>query len=87
MARVWLPPLMRDVTGSRAWVTAPGKTVGEVIDNLDSDYPGFKDRLVKIAWLDPSLGVWVDDVRSRLGLVERVTEYSEIRIRLTIMGG
>jgi hypothetical protein len=38
MAVVWIPSLMRDLTGGQEQVSAPGKTVGRVIAALDEAY-------------------------------------------------
>ena len=53
MATVWIPSLMRNLTGEREQVDVPGKTVGEVIKVLDAIYPGIKSRLCKAEQIDP----------------------------------
>ncbi len=87
MARVVVPVLMRDLTGGQAVVSAPGATVGEVIDNLEASYPGIRARLIRGDRLRPDLAVWVNNTRSRRGLLESVSEQSEIRFLLAIAGG
>jgi molybdopterin converting factor small subunit len=43
---VRIPTILRTYTGGAAEVTADGSTLGEVIDHLDTNYPGIKGRLV-----------------------------------------
>lgn len=87
MARVVIPALLRDLTGGCTRVTAPGATVGEVLDNLERQYPGCKARLFKGDRLVSSLAIFVNDQRASLGLLEPVGEEAEIRFQVFIAGG
>ena len=87
MATVWVPSLMRDLTGGREQVSVPGATVGEVIDALDSDYPGIRARLRESDRLAPGLAVTVDGRSARLGLIAPVGEHSEVHFLPAIAGG
>ena len=53
MPTVVIPPLMRKFTGGEENITLPGATVREVIDNLESRYPGIKERLCEEDRLKP----------------------------------
>jgi molybdopterin synthase sulfur carrier subunit len=87
MPTVWIPSLMRNLTGGQEHVSAPGGTVGQVIDALDLAYPGIKRRLCKGDRLDPAIAAFVDGRIARLGLSEGVTEGSEIRFLAAAGGG
>jgi len=87
MAVVWIPSLMRDLTGGQEQVSAPGKTVGQVIAALDEAYPGTKDRLCEGDRLGPALAVSVDGRIARLGLLAPVGEQSEVHFLPAIAGG
>jgi molybdopterin synthase sulfur carrier subunit len=87
MARVWIPPLVRDLTGGLETVTAAGSRVGEVIDDLDRQYPGVKSRLLDGDILRPGLVVAVDTAVARLGLREPVGPDSEVHFLPAIGGG
>jgi molybdopterin converting factor small subunit len=43
--RVLIPSPLRDYTGA-AWVKANGATLGEVLADLDRQYPGIRFRMV-----------------------------------------
>jgi sulfur-carrier protein len=42
---VRIPPLVQKVTGGQRSLSATGATVNELIQNLDSRYPGFSNEL------------------------------------------
>ena len=46
MARVFIPPPMRELTGGQTVVDVPGRTLVQVIDNLEQRYPGIRERLI-----------------------------------------
>jgi molybdopterin converting factor small subunit len=87
MATVWIPALMRDLTGGQGQVNVPGATVRQVIEALETIYPGVKARLCQGDQLDPAIAVSVDGRISRLGLSESVGEESEIHFLPAVAGG
>jgi len=87
MATIWVPSLIRDLTGGKESVTAPGKTVGQVIAAMDDAYPGIKGRLCQGDRLDPAIVAYVDGRIARLGLSEAVEEQSEIHFLPVVAGG
>lgn len=46
MAVVWIPQLLRPLTGGAETVRVDGATLRDVIDNLDAQHPGVRDRLL-----------------------------------------
>jgi sulfur-carrier protein len=84
---VWIPALLRDLTGGQQTVRVPGKTVRQVIENLESRYPGIRARLCDGDRLQPSIAVAVDGEISPSGLRQRVQETSEIHFLPAISGG
>jgi molybdopterin synthase sulfur carrier subunit len=87
MATVWVPSLIRDLTGGKESVSAPGKTVGQVIAAMDGAYPGIKGRLCQGDRLDPAIVAYVDGRIARLGLSEVVEAQSEIHFLPVVAGG
>jgi len=87
MAVVWIPALLRELTGGQESVTVPGETVRQVIENLERAYPGIKTRLCEDGRLRPNLSVAVDGRVSRQGLRQRLAETSEVHFLPAISGG
>jgi molybdopterin synthase sulfur carrier subunit len=87
MARVWIPSLLRDVTGGAEAVTVPGASVGQVIDELDRLHPGARARLCDGGALRSGLAVVVDNEVARLGLLQPVGPDSEVHFLPAIGGG
>ena len=87
MATVFVPSLLRDLTGGKDRVEAAGATVRQIVNAIDAAYPGIRDRLVVDDMLSPRVQVSVDGNVSRLGLMERVGERSEVHFIPAISGG
>ena len=47
MAKVFLPFQLKEITENKDFIEVKGKTLREVINNLDNMYPGLKDHLVE----------------------------------------
>lgn len=80
---------MQGLTQGQDKVKVSGKTIRQVIDNLEALYPGFKDRLCDLESdrIRPNISVAVDGEITRLGLLQRVKEKSEIHFIPAISGG
>ena len=87
MPVVWIPALLRDLTDGVESVTVPGETVRQVIDELDSRYPGIKARLCDAERLRPGIAVVVDGEVSPLRLRQRLSDTSEVHFLPAIGGG
>lgn len=87
MATVWIPSLMRDLTGGEHQVEVGGATVRQVIENLERAYPGTRERLCDGADLSPHVGVAVDGVMAPLGMLEPVGPESEVHFLPAVSGG
>jgi molybdopterin synthase sulfur carrier subunit len=87
MPVVWIPALLRDLTGGLDKVNVPGMTVREVIEHMDERYPGIMARLYEEDRLRPNLAVVIDGVVSQKRLRHPVTEDNEIHFLSVISGG
>jgi molybdopterin synthase sulfur carrier subunit len=87
MATVWIPALLRHMTGGQAQVNVPGDTVGRVIEALDAIHPGVRDRLCQGGGLTRGMAVSVDGHVAPLGLLAPVDEESEIHFLPAVGGG
>ena len=87
MPKVFIPPLLRSLTDGFQIVDVPGDTVKEVVNHLDSRYPGLQQRLCDGDRIHPGLSLTIDDRISSLGLAQRVTPDSEVHFLPAIGGG
>ncbi len=84
---VWIPALYRDLTGGAETIKVSGDTIGEVIANLESRYPGFEDRLCEDDRIRPYISVAVNGEITRRGLHQRLSQPSEIHFVPALGGG
>lgn len=87
MATVFLPAMLRELAGGTTQVAANGATVGEVIADLDRQFPGIQDRLMEGGELRSNLAVAIDGEVSPDGVREQVGEQSEVHFVLALSGG
>ncbi|MBI4311193.1 MAG: MoaD/ThiS family protein [Chloroflexi bacterium] len=87
MPQVWLFASLRNVTRGKCPVTVPGATVRQVVESLDTEYPGAREALTLDGDLMPGLAVVVDGETSALGLLQPVQEASEVHFLPAIGGG
>ena len=89
MAEVWIPPKLQELTAGNQQVQVEGSTVRRLINNLEAQYPGIKEYLVDQDEDDliPGLAVIIDGEVSQLGMLDKVSESSEVHFLPAIGGG
>lgn len=90
MAVVRVPSPLQRLVGNQRTVPAQGSTLGELIDDLERQYPGIRARLVdERGELLSFVNVFVDneDVRFLHGLRTPVEPSSEVSIVPAMAGG
>ena len=87
MPVVAIPALMRNLTDGEDSVTISGATIREVIDNLETRYPGTKAKLCENDRIRPGIGVYVNGILTRVGMHERVDADAELHFLPAISGG
>ncbi len=89
MPEVWIPTAMQSLTGGQHRVQVEGRTVRQVINNLEQQFPGVKAVLYDAEEddLQTGIAVIVDGEASQIGLLERVQENSEVHFLPAIGGG
>ena len=73
MANVFIPALLRKLTGGKDRTTATGATLREIINDLEGQFPGFRDRIVEDGDLVGSVAVSIDGEVITGGLSEPVS--------------
>lgn len=87
---VRIPSQLQSLTNGRKEVEVASSTVAEIIEELETSFPGFKDRLLdKTGELRRFVNIYVDeeDVRFKEGLSTKVGKDSEISIIPAVAGG
>lgn len=87
MATVWIPSLLRSLTGGQESLQVPGATVRQIVDNLEKQFPGIKARLCDGDELRRGIAVAVNAQVAQAGLAAQVPENSEVHFVPAISGG
>jgi sulfur-carrier protein len=89
MARVRIPPTLRNEVGGARELQADGATVGDVIDDLVARHPALRAQLYQNGGLGSFVNVYVggEDVRMREGLETPVDEEATIILLPAMAGG
>ena len=87
MPVVFLPyPLRKYAAGARE-VKVPGATLGELIANLETRYPGMSDHLLEEGRLKPGLAAVCGSTETRQGLMQPLEPGTEVHFVQAISGG
>lgn len=86
---VRIPAALRTLTGGADEIKGAGKTVGEVITDLETRHPGLKDRLLDDKGVRRFINIYVgeEDVRFTGGLGTELKAGDQISIIPAIAGG
>jgi sulfur-carrier protein len=87
---VRVPTILRPYTQGVSEVSAEGSTLTEVLDSLDSSYPGIKGRVLdESGELRRFVNVYVDDddVRFADGLQTTIKDGGQVSIIPAVAGG
>jgi sulfur-carrier protein len=86
---VSIPTIMRPLTGGEKRVQASGSTLAAVIDDLETNHAGLRERLLKDGKLNRYVNIYVDDedVRFTGGLEAEVPENGTVTILPAVAGG
>jgi molybdopterin converting factor small subunit len=87
MAVVWIPPLLRDLTGGSENESVAGDNVLQLIDALDRLHPGVKARLCDGDELRSGIAIVVDGHMATLGLLQPTTTAVEVHFLPAVGGG
>jgi molybdopterin synthase sulfur carrier subunit len=86
---VRIPTILRTYTGGAKAVDSSGGTLAEVIDTVESDNPGIKERLVEDGDLRRFINVYVndEDVRFLSGLGTTISDGDVVVVLPAVAGG
>jgi sulfur-carrier protein len=86
---VRIPTILRTYTGGEKAVDARGGSLSALIDDLEANHPGLKDRLIENGDLRRFVNVYVndEDVRFLGGLEAPVTDGDQVVVLPAVAGG
>ena len=88
--KVRIPTPLRKLTSDKAEVEAGGGTIREIVDDLDRQFPGFKERMCdENGELRRFVNVYVgeEDIRFLEGLETKIPEGELVSIIPAVAGG
>ena len=86
---VRIPTILRTYTGGEKAVDAAGGTLSAVIDDLEGNHPGIKERLVDNGDLRRFINIYVndEDVRFIGGLEAPLSDGDQVVVLPAVAGG
>lgn len=86
---VRVPTILRTYTGGEKSVSAEGGTLAALIDDLESNHPGIRERLVDGADLRRFVNVYIndEDVRFIGGLGAPLADGDQVVVLPAVAGG
>ncbi|HVA82420.1 MAG TPA: MoaD/ThiS family protein [Candidatus Binataceae bacterium] len=82
-----IPALLRAHTANRERVAVAGRTVREVIADLERQFPGLAAHLLEGGEIKPSIAISIDGEIVPGGVLEPVGDQSEVHFIPAIGGG
>jgi len=87
MPTVVIPALLRKFTGGKDRVNASGRNLGQLIEDLERQFPGLREHLIEDGEIKASVAFSIDGDIGTGGVLEPVRESSEVFILPAIGGG
>jgi len=87
MARVFIPPLLREHTDGATEVSVAGKSLRQVVAAIEERFPNLRGHLRDGDRLIPGLAASIDGVMTTQGLLASVGPDSEVHFLPAIGGG
>jgi MoaD family protein len=86
---VKIPTILRTYTGGEKAVSAEGASLSALIDDLEANHPGIKDRLIDNGDLRRFVNVYVndEDVRFIGGLEAELKDGDQVVVLPAVAGG
>jgi molybdopterin synthase sulfur carrier subunit len=86
---VRIPTILRSYTGGAKVVDGAGGSLDELIDDLESRFPGLRDRLVEDGALRRFVNVYLndEDVRFLGGITTPISDGDSVTVLPAVAGG
>jgi len=87
MPVVWIPSLLRSLTDNQEQIQVKGETLRQVVERLEGQYPGIRDRVIEEDRIRPGLAVSINGEVTNQGLRTKIAETDEVHFVAAIGGG
>jgi len=87
MPTVVIPALLRKFTEGLERVEVPGSSIRELVRNLGARFPGIDQQLIEDGDIRPSIAVSIDGEIATGGVLDAVSENSEVHFIPALGGG
>jgi sulfur-carrier protein len=87
MPTVVIPALLRKFTGGIERVDVPGKSIRDLVRHLGEQFPGIDQQLLQDGDIRPSIAVSIDGEIATGGVLDAVSENSEVHFIPALGGG
>lgn len=87
MATIFIPAQLRILTTGTEQLEMDVHNVRDVIEQLEQQFPGIRDRLCQEDQISPSLQVSIDSVITSRGMIAKIQPNSEVHFIPAIAGG
>jgi len=87
MATAVIPSLLRKLTNGKDQISVSGKNLREAIEDLDRQFPGFRNQLIEDGDLKASIAISIDGEVGTQGLLDPIRANSVIYFLPAISGG
>ena len=87
MPTVFIPTMLQKLTDGVKQVDMEATNVRQVVERLEEQFPGLKERLVEDGNIRSNIQVAVDGEIANMGILEKVGESSEVHFVPAIGGG
>ena len=87
MPTVVIPSLLRKFTKGAERVEVPGSTIRELVCNLGARFPGIDQQLLEDGDIRPSVAVSIDGEIATGGVLDTLSEHSEVHFIPALGGG
>ncbi|NRA84084.1 MAG: MoaD/ThiS family protein [Gammaproteobacteria bacterium] len=86
---IHIPTILRALTNDQKKVNSSGDTVSDIVENLECDFPGIKDRLINNKEVHGFINIYLndEDIRFGEGLNTQVKPGDAITILPAVAGG
>ncbi|MCA9044709.1 MAG: MoaD/ThiS family protein [Planctomycetaceae bacterium] len=87
MVSVFIPPVLRTLSGGVRHVEIDAATVRDVVESLETQFPGMKQRLCEGDMLRPGINVAIGSRICGRALHEPIPDESEVHFLPAVAGG